>query len=114
MHNLRGSKITAKRPDSHNASFCDASAKNNARALAMVGVTGKSISNTYTDTNNQSISKYDLPLCFRDKKLDYTNIMASCPTLQLWGKQNAHKFGFIPLSELDVPPTLSPSNVSIP
>ena len=37
--------------------------------------------------------------------------MASCPTLQLWDNQNAHKFGFIPLGDLDVPPTSSPSNV---
>ena len=38
--------------------------------------------------------------------------MASCPTLQLWDEQNAHKFGFIPLGELDVPPPSSPVNVN--
>ena len=63
-------------------------------------------------SDTQSASKYDLPLRFRDKKFDYTNKMASCPTLQLWDKQNAHKLGFIPLGDLDVPPTLSPANVN--
>ena len=110
-HDLRGSKNTANRPDSHNVSFSDASVKNNARAPPMVGVTGQNNNNTCTDSDSQSASKYDLPLRLKDKKLDYTNIMASCPTLQLWDKQNAHKFGFIPLGELDVPPTSSPANV---
>ena len=110
-HDLRGSKNTANRPDSHNASFIDASVKNNARAPPMVGVTGQNNINTSTDSDTQSSSKYDLPLRLKDKKLDYTNILASCPTLQLWDKQNAHKFGFIPLGELDVSPTSSPANV---
>ena len=111
MHNLKGTKIITDRPATHNASLCDASAKNNVRTLATVGVIDQSISTTCTDTNNQTTSKYDLPLRLRDRKLDYTNIMASCPTLQLWDRQNAHKFGFIPLGDLDVPPTSSPSNV---
>ena len=33
-------------------------------------------------------------------------------TLQLWDKQNAFRFGFIPMGELDVPPTSSPSNIN--
>ena len=104
MHNLKGTEIIAKRPVTQDASLCDANVKNNVRALATVDVVDQSISSTYADTNNQTTSKYDLPLRLRDKKLDYTNIMASCPTLQLWDEQNAYKFGF-------VPPTLSPSNV---
>ena len=109
-HDSQG-RSTAKRLKNDNASLCDANLETNACNLPLVGVTGKSINNTHTGTDNHSASKYDLPLRFRDKKLDYMNIMASCPTLQLWDKQNAHKFGFIPLDELDVPPTSSPVEV---
>ena len=109
---LRSSKNTANNPDSHNASLSDASVKNNTCAPPKVGVTGRNNKTTCTALDTQSASEYDLPLRFRDKKLDYTNRMASCPTLQLWDKQNAHKFGFIPLGDLDVPPTSSPVDVN--
>ena len=64
------------------------------------------------DTDIQGTTKYDLPLRLKDKKLDYTKIMGSCPTLQLWDKQTGHKFRFIPMGDLDVPLTTTPSNVN--
>ena len=48
----------------------------------------------------------------KTKKLDYTNLMGSCPTFKLWDKQNACKFGFIPMGELDEPPTSRSSNIN--
>ena len=35
--------------------------------------------------------------------------MASCPTLQLWDKQNSLKVGFIPMGDLELPPAVLPS-----
>ena len=57
------------------------------------------------DSYMQNTSKYDLHLRFKDKTLDYTQIMASCPNLQLWDKHNSFKFGFIPSGDLDISPT---------
>ena len=68
-------------------------------------------SNSPMEADLQTTSKYDLPVCFKDKKLDYANLMVTCPTLQLWDRQNAFKFGFIPMGKLDLPSTSRPSNV---
>ena len=48
-----------------------------------------------------STSKYDLPLRMGDKKCNYEQIMASCPTLQLWDRQNSLKVG-----DLEMPPVV--------
>ena len=58
------------------------------------------------DPDTNSTSKYDLPLRVQDKQLDYAHTMASCPTLQLWDKQNLLKVGFIPMGYLEVPPAV--------
>ena len=64
------------------------------------------------DTDMQVTIKYDLPLHLKDKKLDYTKLMGSCPTLQMWDQQTGHKFGFIPMGDLDLPLITTPSNVN--
>ena len=81
------------------------------RTVSTIDTAFKTCTNVQLEAEIQITSKYDLPLHFKDKKLDCTNLMASCPTLQLWDKQSAFKFGFIPMGELDVPPTSRPSNV---
>ena len=53
-----------------------------------------------------STSKYDLQLRMRDKKCNYEHIMASCPTLRLWDRQNSLKVGFIPMGDLEMPPVV--------
>ena len=69
------------------------------------------VSHNPMEVEIQTNSKYDLPLRFKDRKLDYTNLMVSCPTLQLWDNRNAFKFGFIPMGDLDLPSVSRPSDV---
>ena len=96
----------------HTASYCDAMTKVRPTVFPKVDPTSQATSSSAVDTDIQVTTKYDLPLRLKDRKLDYTKIMGSCPTLQLWDKQTDHKFGFIPMGDLDVPLTTTPSNVN--
>ena len=110
--NIEENNVELDISDCSNASDIDAPFKTRAKAQPKVAVHKQLVNKSPLEAEVQSTSKYDLPLRFKDKKLDHTNLMASCPTLQLWDKQNAFKFGFIPMGELDVPPTSSPSNIN--
>ena len=57
----------------------------------------------HNQSDTSSTSKYELPLRLKNQKVDYKQVMASCPTLQLWDKQNSLKVGFIPMGDLQVP-----------
>ena len=109
--NIDNNYVESDISDNSHASNIDAAVKTCTNAQSKVEAHKQVVNNSPWEAEMQSTSKYDLPLCFKDKKLDYTKFMASCPTLQLWDKQNAFKFGFIPMGELDVPPTSSPINV---
>ena len=111
-NNIDENNVELDISDCSNASNIDAAFKTNTKSQPKVAVHKQLVNKSPLEAEMQSTSKYDLPLRFKDKKLDYTNLMASCPTLQLWDKQNAFKFDFIPMGELDVPPTSSPSNIN--
>ena len=103
--------IASNDPKNHNASHCDAMTNTKNSVFVKVDPPSQAISSSADDTDMQVTTKYDLPLRLKDKKFDYAKTMASCPILQMWDKQTVHKFGFIPMGELDVPLTRSPSNV---
>ena len=106
------SSITSNDLKNHTASYCDAMTKARPTVFPKVDPPNQATSSSAMDTDIQVTTKYDLPLRLKDRKLDYTKIMGSCPTLQLWDKQTDHKFGFIPMGDLDVPFTTTPSNVN--
>ena len=101
---LEDSSANINDPQGILASHCDARDKTNTSAFQKVDPPNQAPSTSAIDTEMQATSKYDLPLRLKDKKIDYTKIMPSCPTLQRWDNQTVHKFGFIPMGELDVPP----------
>ena len=106
-----GQTMSSVNPDneSKRASHNDASAELKQNVCAKVKLQKKNLNPIPVDSDMNSTSKYDLPLHLRDKQIDYTNIMASCPTLQLWDKQNSLKVGFIPMGDLELPPAVLPS-----
>ena len=57
----------------------------------------------HSESDTSSTTKYELPLRLKNQKVDYNQVMASCPTLQLWDKQNSLKVGFIPMGDLQMP-----------
>ena len=75
--------------ESKRVSHNDASAELKQNVCAKVKLQKKNLNPIPVDSDMNSTSKYDLPLRLRDKQIDFTNIMASCPTLQLWDKQNS-------------------------
>ena len=113
------SSDSAKRHDStitsknHTASYYDAMTKTNPTVFSRPDPPSEAIGSSAMDTDMQVTTKYDLPLRLKDRQLDYTKVMGSCPTLQTWNKQTGHKFGFIPMGELDVPFTTTPSKLNI-
>ena len=107
------SSITSNGLKNHTASYYDAMTKTKPTDSSRAVPPSEAIGSSAMDTDVQVTTKYDLPLRLKDRKLDYTKIMDSCPTLQVWDKQTGHKFGFIPMGELDVPFTTTPSNVNI-
>ena len=91
------------------ASFNDAPCKSRQNAAAKVPMQPQGNSETSVDPAMQNDSKYDLSLRLSDKKIDYTTLIDSCPTLKLWDKQNGFKFGFIPMGDLELPLEVVPS-----
>ena len=104
------SSITSK---NHTASYYDAMTKTKPKVFSRADPPSEAIGSSAMDTDMQVTTKYDQSLCLKDRKFDRTKIMDSCPTLQTWDKQTGHKFGFIPMGELDVPFTTTPSKVNI-
>ena len=94
------------------ASKNDASNNPGKRVRSEVETQEPSTHKVSTDLNIHTYAKYDLSLRLKDKKLDYTTMLASSPTFQLWNKQNETKFGFIPMGKLEVPDKVSPSKIN--
>ena len=78
--------------------------KQNVGRRVKLHISDEELISGHSDMNSTNI--YDLTLRLRDKTCDYEHIMASCPTLQLWDRQNSLKVGFIPMGELEVPPVV--------